>query len=153
MEVVATAKYIHQSPRKVRLVTSAVSSLTPAEAMARLRLVDKKASQPVIDVLQSAVANATHNFKLDESTLRIRTLEVNEGPTLKRMSPRSRGRASTMLRRTAHIRVVLTDEPVVLGKRRQAAELAKQQSGQSWKGRKASQAVEDTKVVETETKE
>lgn len=128
MQVIATAKYIHQSPRKIRLVTSAVSQLSPADATAHLRLMDKKASQAVIDVLQSAVANATHNFKLDEATLRIKTLEVSEGPTLKRMSPRSRGRASTMLRRMAHIRVVLTDEPMVLGKRKSAAKVAREQS-------------------------
>jgi large subunit ribosomal protein L22 len=126
MDVIATAKNIRQSPRKMRLVTSAVSAMPPAEAMAQLRLMDKKASQAVSDVIKSAMANATHNFKLDESTLRIKTLEVSEGPTLKRMSARSRGRASTMLRRMAHVRVVLTDEPLVLGKRRQAALDAKQ---------------------------
>jgi large subunit ribosomal protein L22 len=130
MDVVATAKYIHQSPRKVRLVTSAVSSLTPTEAIAQLRLMDKKASQVVIDVLQSAVANATHNFKLDETSLRIKTLEVNEAPTMKRYMARSRGRANTILKRMAHVRVVLTDEPRVLGKRRQAAAQAKEHSRQ-----------------------
>lgn len=148
MEVVATAKYIHQSPRKVRLVTSAVSPLPPAEAIAHLRLMNKKAAQVVIDVLQSAVANATNNFKLDESTLRIRTLEVNEGPTLKRMSARSRGRASTMLRRMAHVRVVLTDEPVILGKRRQAALAAKQQAP-----RTRAKASKTATVAQKESKE
>ena len=125
MDVVATAKYIHQSPRKVRLVTSAVSSLSPAEAIAHLRLMDQKASQVVIDVLKSAVANATNNFKLDESSLRIKTLEVNEAPTMKRYMARSRGRVNTILKRMSHVRVVLTDEPEVLGKRRQAAKEAK----------------------------
>lgn len=131
MDVVATAKYIHQSPRKVRLVTSAVSSLSPAEAIAHLRLMDQKASQVVIDVLKSAVANATNNFKLDESSLRIKTLEVNEAPTMKRYMARSRGRANTILKRMSHVRVVLTDEPEVLGKRRQAAKEAKAISLQS----------------------
>ena len=131
MDVVATAKYIHQSPRKVRLVTSAVSSLSPAEAIAHLRLMDQKASQVVIDVLKSAVANATNNFKLDESSLRIKTLEVNEAPTMKRYMARSRGRANTILKRMSHVRVVLTDEPEVLGKRRQAAKEAKAVSLQS----------------------
>lgn len=125
MQVIATAKYIHQSPRKIRLVTSAVSSMTPAEAMAHLQIMDRKAAPFISSVIKSAVANATNNFKLDEQNLRIMTLEVNEAPRMKRVSARSRGRASTMLRRMAHIRVVLTDEPVVLGKRKAAALAAK----------------------------
>src|SRR5690606_21849956 len=121
MDVLATAKFVHQSPRKVRLVTSAVSSLTPAEAMTQLQLMNKKAAKSVSDVIKSAVANATNNFKLSEDALWIKTLEVNEGPTMKRMSARSRGRANTMLRRMAHIRVVLTDEAKPEVKKRPAS--------------------------------
>lgn len=149
MDVIATAKYIRQSPRKMRLVTSAVSSMPPAEALAQLRLMDKKASVAISDVIKSAMANATHNFKLDESTLRIKTLEVSEGPTLKRMSARSRGRASTMLRRMAHVRVVLTDEPQVLGKRRQAALEAKKAP----KTAPAKRSAKSTVTAEKEVKE
>lgn len=150
MEVVATAKYIHQSPRKIRLVTSAVASMKPAEAMAHMQIMDKKAAAAVSSVLQSAIANATNNFNLNEESLRIKTLEVGEAPTMKRVSARSRGRASTMLRRMSHIRVVLTDEPVVLGKRRAAAAAAKQASraDRSWV-----KAESDKKIEANTTKE
>lgn len=151
MNVVATAKYIHHSPRKVRLVANAVSSMSPVEAVDHLRLLNKRGAQVVIDVLQSAVANATNNFKLEESTLRIKTLEVSDGPRLKRMSPRSRGRATTVLRRMSHVRVILTDEPVVLGKRKAAAELAKQQPRKDRS--RAAKTAAAAKTAHKETKE
>jgi len=112
MKVVATARYIRQSPRKVRLVATAVRQLPPQEALGALQLMNAKASKAVRDVLQSAIANATNNHELAASDLRIETLEVGEGPTLKRMRAASKGRGVSVLKRTSHIRVVLTNDPV-----------------------------------------
>ena len=111
MNVVATAKYVRQSPRKVRLVADAVRSLPPVEAMNALSLMNARAAAVVQDVLKSAVANATNNFQLAEGDLRIATLEVGEGPTLKRMRAASKGRGVSIMKRTSHVRVVLTNDP------------------------------------------
>jgi large subunit ribosomal protein L22 len=151
MNVIATAKYVHQSPSKVRLVTSAVSHMSPSAAMSQLQLMNKLAAKAVSDVLQSAVANATNNFKLEADSLRIHTLEVNEGPMLKRSSPRSRGRANTMLRRMSHIRVILTDEPKPVKAKRKEAMDAKEKAPKKVYTSKAAK-VENIKVAE-ETKE
>jgi large subunit ribosomal protein L22 len=132
MDVIATTKYTHQSPRKIRLVTVAVSDMPINQAMSHLRLMNKKAAKVVADTLQSAVANATNNFKLAEDSLRIKTLEVNEGPMLKRYMPRSRGQANLMLRRQAHVRVVLTDEAAPLKRK-----TARQQDGETARKQKA----------------
>lgn len=131
MDVIATTKYTHQSPRKIRLVTSAVSDMPINQAMSHLRLMNKKAAKVVADTLQSAVANATNNFKLSEDALRIKTLEVNEGPMLKRYMPRSRGQANLMLRRQAHVRVVLTDEASPVKRRPASSSKGRSASGRS----------------------
>jgi large subunit ribosomal protein L22 len=111
MNVIATARYVRQSPRKVRLVATAVRSLPPVEAVNALSLMNARAAQVVQDVLKSAIANATNNFQLPVSELRIATLEVGEGPTLKRMRAASKGRGVSVMKRTSHVRVVLTNEP------------------------------------------
>ncbi len=125
MNVVATARYIRQSPRKVRLVATAIRELSPEEAINALELMNLRAAKTVQDVIKSAIANATNNHKLPASSLRIRSLEIGEGPTLKRMRAVSRGRGVSIMKRTSHVRVVLTDEPEVLGKRKAALAAAK----------------------------
>lgn len=141
MQVTATAKYIRQSPRKIRLVATAVRDLSPTEAVNALSLMNLRAAKTVQDVLQSAIANATNNHKLPVSSLRISTLEVGEGPTLKRMRAASRGRGMSIMKRTSHVRVVLTDQPQVLGKRRAAiAEAKKADKPSSKKAKPATSA-------------
>ncbi len=125
MNVVASARYVRQSPRKVRLVATAVRDLSPTEAVNALSLMNLRAAKTVQDVIQSAIANATNNHQLPVSNLRIRTLEIGEGPTLKRMRAASRGRGMSIMKRTSHVRVILTDEPLILGKRRAALAEAK----------------------------
>ena len=113
MDITATANYIHQSPRKVRIVATAVRDLPLTDALNATRTMNAKAAKIVSDVLQSAVANATHNHQIAAESLRIKTLEVGEGPTMKRVRARSRGMANSIHKRTSHVRVVLTDEPAV----------------------------------------
>ena len=107
MDIKAEAKHIRMSPRKVRLVVNVIKSLSPQEAIEKLRFVNKRAAKPVAKVIQSAIANAKNNLKLDESSLRFKEIQVNEGPTLKRSRAISRGRSHQIMKRTSHIKVIL----------------------------------------------
>jgi large subunit ribosomal protein L22 len=109
MEYTSTAKYIRTSPRKVRLVADAVRKLPLKQAMTVLAQKPKRAAHPLLMVITSAVANA----KLQGGTvdnLRFKTVEVMEGPMMKRWRAVSRGRAHPFNRRMTHIRIVLTDK-------------------------------------------
>ncbi len=109
MKVQAQAKYIRQSPYKVRRVLDLVRGLPVEEARVVLLHTDRRASDPVRKVLDSAIANAEHNFALDADELSIAEIYADEGPTLKRWRPRARGRATRIRKRTSHITVVVSD--------------------------------------------
>lgn len=113
MEVKAFARHIKTSPRKIRLVVDHIRGLNVTEAENRLAVSSKWASEPVDKLLKSAIANAVHNFKLDKSKLSVKTIYVDGGPTLKRFRPRAFGRAAAIRKRTSHIGIILTDEPIV----------------------------------------
>jgi len=98
------------APRKVRLVVDAVRGLSAREAETRLVFMNKAAARPVRKLLQSAMANAEHNFHLSKDSLKIKSITVDGGPTLKRSRPRAFGRAAPIRKRTAHVNIVLTDE-------------------------------------------
>lgn len=110
MEVVAEAKYIKMSPRKVRLVAGAVRKLAPDVALSRLALMPRRASGPVAQVLKSAIANATNNAKLASDQLAIKSITVGGGPALKRWRPISRGRTHPYKKRMSHIKIVLEEK-------------------------------------------
>ncbi|MBM4401982.1 MAG: 50S ribosomal protein L22 [Candidatus Cloacimonetes bacterium] len=107
VQVVAIAKNIRQSPRKVRVVVNSVKNLPIDKALAQLTISPKKAAKPIRKILESAIANAKENFKLDKENLKIKTLEVGPARTLRRIKPRAKGRTNVMRRRSCHIRVVL----------------------------------------------
>ena len=121
------------SPRKVRLVVDLVRGLPVADAETRLRFTQKDASRPVLKLLQSAIANAEHNFKLERSTLYVKTIAADAGVPLKRHMPRAQGRATPIRKRTTHITIVLSDEPRKLGKRAAKREAAKTRKPKSVK--------------------
>ena len=110
MKVHAHAKHIRQSPYKVRRVLDLVRGLPVEEARHVLAFTDRRAADPVRKVLNSAVANAEHNFALDADELVIAEAFADEGPTLKRWRPRARGRATRIRKRTSHITIVVTEE-------------------------------------------
>lgn len=110
MAVTAEGKNLRISPRKVRLVADNLAGKKAVEAMESLRFVPKKASLPLSKVIKSAISNAKNNNKLDEKKLVIKEVVVNEGPRLKRYLPRSRGMVHPILKRTAHIKVVVDEE-------------------------------------------
>ncbi|MCB2223126.1 MAG: 50S ribosomal protein L22 [Actinobacteria bacterium] len=109
MKVRATARFIRQSPYKVRRVLDLVRGLPVEEARSVLRFTQRRATQPISKTLESAVANASHNFALDPGELMVVEAFADEGPTLKRYRPRARGRATQILKRTSHITIVVGD--------------------------------------------
>lgn len=107
MEVKAKARYIRMSPRKVRLVIDVVRGLGVKEAHAQLSMMKKAAAEPVRKLLESALANATHNFNLNKDELYIKSITADGGPTLGRWRARAFGRAAPIRKRTTHISLTL----------------------------------------------
>jgi large subunit ribosomal protein L22 len=110
MKVSASARFIRQSPYKVRRVLDLVRGLPVDEARGVLTLTNRGAAGTIGKVLDSAVANAENNFALDADELFVAEAYANEGPTLKRWRPRARGRATRIRKRTSHITIVVADE-------------------------------------------
>ncbi|WP_243641295.1 50S ribosomal protein L22 [Xylanivirga thermophila] len=105
----ATAKYVRISPRKVKIVIDLIRGKRVDEALAILQNTPKAASQPVIKLVNSAIANAENNLGLDRNDLYVAEIFANQGPTLKRIRPRAMGRAARIRKRTSHITVVLDE--------------------------------------------
>ncbi|MCB0981532.1 MAG: 50S ribosomal protein L22, partial [Ilumatobacter sp.] len=103
----ASAKYVRMSASKVRAVLDLIRGLPVRNADEVLQFTDKEAAVAVRKVLASAVANAVHNDEQDADELYVRACFADEGPTLKRFTPRARGRAGRINKRTAHITVVV----------------------------------------------
>src|ERR1700730_10117254 len=110
MEVRSTYKYARISPFKVREVTREIQGLPVSAALDVLAFTPKKAAFLIGKTLKSAVANAENNANLKVGGLVVKEAVVGEGPTLKRIMARARGSASRILKRTSHIRIVLSDE-------------------------------------------
>jgi len=107
MEIIAYQKFIRTSPRKLRLVADAVRNLHPTQALIKLKFINKRAAEPLAKVFKQAVSNAVNNSNLKEVDLKIKHLQIEEGPTLKRWRAVSRGRAHRILKRMSHIKIVL----------------------------------------------
>ena len=109
MKVRAQAKYVRTAPNKVRFVLEHVRGLPALEAQQVLAFTDRRASEPISKVLNSAIANASNNFGFDPEELVVFEAFADEGPTLKRFRPRARGRATPIHKRTSHITIILSD--------------------------------------------
>ena len=103
----AVAKYVRIAPRKARLVADEVRGKSYLEARSLLQFTNKRAAKIVGDILKSAAANAEHNTDADAEDLRVKTIKVDEGPTIKRYRARAMGRATMIRKRTSHITVEL----------------------------------------------
>ncbi|KPQ25101.1 MAG: 50S ribosomal protein L22 [Halomonas sp.] len=110
MEVTAKLRGAGLSAQKARLVADQVRGKPVAEALDLLTFSPKKAAQLVKKVLQSAIANAEENNGMDIDELRVSTICVDEGMTLKRIKPRAKGRADRILKRTCHITVKVAEK-------------------------------------------
>jgi large subunit ribosomal protein L22 len=120
MEVVATAKWVHTTARKARLVTHMVEGLPVAEALVVLRYSPRAAARDVAKVIQSAAANAEHNYNLDASNLRVMRIEVDGADVFKRWRAKPRGMVGSIFKRTSHLRAFVTDEEPAPNTRRRS---------------------------------
>ena len=116
MLVRAELKNYRQSPQKVRLVADLVRGKKVNTALAELNFLNKKASLAIKKLVDSAIANAKHNFNLDKDILFIKEIRVDDGPTLKRWRAGARGRAFPIKKRTSRVLLVLSDGSDVLVK-------------------------------------
>ena len=108
----AYLKYVRISPRKVKIVLDLIRGKDTDTAMAILKNTPKSASEPLVKLLNSSVANAEHNFNMDASNLYISECFVCPGPTLKRVMPRAQGRAFRILKRTSHVTMAVKEKEV-----------------------------------------
>ncbi|MCV6636276.1 50S ribosomal protein L22 [Candidatus Albibeggiatoa sp. nov. NOAA] len=109
MEATCKAKYLRISPQKCRLVADQVRGLPVDRALNLLTFSNKKAAAIVKKALDSAIANAEHNEGADIDELYVSKICVNEGPTMKRMRARAKGRGTRILKRTSHLEVTVAE--------------------------------------------
>ena len=110
MQVAAKLRYARISPQKCRLVADAIRGKNVDEALKTLVFTPKKSARILKKVLESAVANAEHNEGADVDDLKVSTVFVNEGRSLKRIMPRAKGRADRIVKRSCHITVKVADK-------------------------------------------
>jgi large subunit ribosomal protein L22 len=110
MEVGATLRYARISPQKCRLVANQIRGQSVAEALRILRFSPKKAAGIVVKVLESAIANAEHNFGADIDELKVATVLVDGAPFFTRYRARAKGRGNRIIKRNSHITVRVADE-------------------------------------------
>ncbi|MEI8234297.1 MAG: 50S ribosomal protein L22 [Verrucomicrobiota bacterium] len=110
MQIHSTTKYAHISAFKAREVAREIQGLPVATALDIVAFSPKKAAVLIGKTLKSAIANAENNANLRADTLVVKEATIGEGPTAKRFQPKARGSAGPILKRSSHIRIVLTDE-------------------------------------------
>ena len=110
MDVIAVTKHVRMSASKAHDLARAIQGRSVADALKVTEFSDRKAGFQIGKTLKSAIANAENNASLSVDNLYVRTAVVEQGPSIKRWWPRARGSASPILKRTSHIRIVLTDE-------------------------------------------
>ena len=109
MEARAYLKYARISPRKVQIVLDLIRGKDAGTAMAILKNTPKSASEYLIKLLKSAVANAENNFGMDASKLYVSECFVCPGPTPKRLLPRAKGSADRLLKRSSHVTIAVKE--------------------------------------------
>jgi large subunit ribosomal protein L22 len=142
MEVSSTYRYAKISPFKAREITREIQGLPVSAALDLVAFSPKKAAALVNKTLKSAVANAENNANLRVDALVVKEAIVGEGPTVKRMMTRARGSGSRILKRSSHIRIVLTDEIEIQTREKKKAQKKKaKKGGGKSKSEKISEAV------------
>ncbi|GLT15239.1 MAG TPA: 50S ribosomal protein L22 [Vibrio sp.] len=109
MEAIAKHNFARISPQKARLVADQIRGKSVDQALEILTFSNKKAAELIKKVLDSAIANAEHNEGADIDDLSVAKIFVDEGPIMKRIMPRAKGRADRILKRSSHITVVVAD--------------------------------------------
>lgn len=109
MRAAATLKHARISAQKARLVADLIRGQRVEQALNTLSFSTKKGAGLVKKVLESAIANAEHNAGADVDELKVESVQVNEGPTMKRIMPRAKGRANRIMKRTSHITLTVAE--------------------------------------------
>jgi len=109
MEVQALTKYVRMSPKKMREVSREIQGRPVSQALDLLRFIPRKSARLIHKTLSSAIANAENNHGLSAKNLVIKSALIESGPVIKRFQPVSRGSAHPILKRTTHLRIVLSD--------------------------------------------
>lgn len=107
MEITVKLKHLRVTARKAREVVDLIRGKTATDAKVLLSFATRKSATPILKLLNSAVASAKHDFQIDEENLYVLKTNVDEGPTLKRWHAMSRGRAYPIMKRSAHVTIVL----------------------------------------------
>lgn len=107
MEIKASLNDLRMSSQKVRLVIDLIRKMPVDAALAQLKFTNKKATEPIAKMIESAIANGVNTYGLDRSNLFIKEIRADEGTTLKRWMPKAHGRATVIRKRGAHVKVVL----------------------------------------------
>ena len=110
MEAKAHLKHLRVSPRKVKILCDLIRGKDVKTACAYLMQTPKAASEPVLKLLRSAMANAENNHSMDVEKLYVSTAVANPGPVLKRGMPRAQGRYNRILKRTTHITIGVSEK-------------------------------------------
>ena len=109
MSISARLSNYRVSPQKARLVADQIRGLAVDKALEQLTFSNKKAARMIRGVLESAIANAEHNEGADVDELKVSSIYIDEGPVMKRIQARAKGRANRILKRTSHISVMVAE--------------------------------------------
>ena len=109
MQAKAITRGIRISPIKTRLVCDVVRGMKVGKALSTLQYMPQKAAAEIARTIKSAAANAENNFDMEPDNLVVKTIFADEGPVMKRMMPRARGRADRIVRKTTHLTVIVDD--------------------------------------------
>ncbi|EPE37218.1 50S ribosomal protein L22 [Candidatus Photodesmus katoptron] len=109
MEALAKHNFAHISPQKARLVANQIRGQAVAQALELLTFSNKKAAGLIRKVLESAIANAEHNENANIDDLNVAKIFIDEGPIIKRIMPRAKGRSDRIFKRSSHITIIVAD--------------------------------------------
>lgn len=109
MMVTTQVKYLKISPKKIKTIAQAVVKLSTINALDRLAVDNSKSAKILMKSIQSSVANAANNFKMDKNRLIVKKIEVGKGPFFKRWNPVARGMAHQIKKRTSHLKITLEE--------------------------------------------
>src|SRR3989344_2583543 len=151
LQAKATANFLRISPRKVKLVIDEIRGRGGTEALARLRLINKKGSRLEGKQVNAAISNAEHNFKLKKEDLYIKEIRADQGSALKRFRPAAFGSAHPIRKPTAHLSVILAVRQAIkkANKHRPKAD----QPLKPWAYQPLAVAEESKKTIKQENKE
>ena len=151
VKVTASLNYLRTSSRKVRLVADLIRGMDVKEAENQLKFLTKRAAEPILKLLNSAAANAQHNFNIEKDNLFVSEIQVNEGPPLKRWRARAMGRAAQIMKRTSHINLVLETKKAVKAKKKkeEKPEVVKLKDVEGIKKEQPIEKVEEDKKIDT----